>query len=173
MRKSLKQQQDYSALCERRILELMPEHPIPVTLDCLGTPGPAASAPSRPQRGRRDGDGSRDKSKLERQYSVSQTRLREALAQVKSLRGQVDAQEKELTLSVQRSKSLHTRVGELEAKLRHSGHTHLDHKKRKQAQAATSACRDGPHQHPHLAHFPRLEPTLGQALLASSVNSRS
>ena len=81
MRKSLKHQQDYSALCERRILELMPEHPIPVTRESLGTPGPVAAAP-RSQRERRDADGGRDKSRLERQYSVSQKRLRDALAQV-------------------------------------------------------------------------------------------
>jgi len=154
MRRQLEEQREYSSLCEARILQLAPGHVIPVTRSSLssGTPGRATSNPAR------------DQSRLERQVQVSQKRLRDATAhvcraggkvstgrgtrsrssclQVKQLKSQLESKERELAVAMQKSNAMHTRIGELESKVRHGGrHSNTDKKKRRDAAEATSAYR--------------------------------
>ncbi len=90
----LEQSQDYASLCEQRICELRPGHPIPVTRSCLGVAATPALARSRgtvetrgtpshilseKARSKRHAlDAAASHNKLEKQFRASQAKLREA-----------------------------------------------------------------------------------------------
>lgn len=134
LRTRLTDTQAYADLCERRILELVPDHPIPVTPECLGIP-----APSPPQKhGRTKGTPSRvlsaeaaqrrEKSEtasafntLQRQLRQAQVRQRETTRQLRDARAALAAKERELASSRKRGKSEHERAAEAAAAARQRG----------------------------------------------------
>lgn len=94
LNETLQQEGCYSRLVERRLLELDPEHPLPVTPQHLGRGGgssqpqqqklSAAAAACGRRKGHEDGDD--DTSSMRRGYEAAQERLKDAAQLIRTLR---------------------------------------------------------------------------------------
>ena len=121
--------QSYGRLCEKRILELHPDHPMPVTADCLGlVPAPSLKqskamrsrgVPSHQlsahaKQHREQLDAAQSYTALERQHKVAKEKLAECARQLKEVRAAGDGKDRDLASQTRRAERLQTRVAELE-----------------------------------------------------------
>lgn len=94
LNETLQQEGSYSRLLERRLLELDPEHPLPVTPQHLGRGGGGSSRLQQQRssatggscgrgNGHEDGD---DMSSMRRGYAAAQERLKDAAQLIRTLR---------------------------------------------------------------------------------------
>ncbi len=117
----------YSQLCERRISELHPDHPIPVTEACLGVPNPANGVVGGGRVvARGGGTGAvaklrREKlelveahTSLERQLRSTKGKLTDVSRNLKETRAQAQAKDRELSYQSKKIAKLEARVQELE-----------------------------------------------------------
>lgn len=94
LNETLQQEGSYSRLLERRLLELDPEHPLPVTPQHLGRGGGGSSQLQQqktPAAGggcgrRNDHEGGDDMSSMRRGYAAAQERLKDAAQLIRTLR---------------------------------------------------------------------------------------
>lgn len=118
--------QEYSRLCEQRICELQPSHPIPVTTDCLGVTNPAGSTAASRVAGRGGGTGKSAKLRrenaelaeankaLEKQLRFARSKLADTSRNLKETRIQSERKDRELDYREKRISKLEARLAELE-----------------------------------------------------------
>ena len=115
---------DYSRLCERRICELHPHHPIPITEDCLGVANVAGSAAGSKVEARGGGTGRSAKLRREnaelaesnkalKQLKSARNKLTDVSRNLKETRRQSERKDKELAYREKRIKQLQAQLQKL------------------------------------------------------------
>ena len=103
LRTRLQEREQYGRLCERRIVELMPDHPLPVTDDCIGLPGTGRSRAQSPDRA------------LQQQLWETRQKLSQAQTRNADLQRQLDTTEKARSNAMRRYDAAQTQIATLEA----------------------------------------------------------
>ncbi len=115
----------YARLCERRVCELHPNHPIPVTEDCLGVANPAGSGAGGSKiaaRGGGTGKSARlrrenaelahSNSALEKQLRAARSKLTDVSRNLKETRLQSERKDRELAYREKRIAKLEAQIAE-------------------------------------------------------------
>lgn len=128
LQEALQQSQAYSRLCEQRVCDLHPNHPVPITKDSLGIPSPLVSH-STGNNGSSNAGGiaklRREKAsleqantQLEKQLNVARNKVTESSRNLKEVRQQLSAKDRELSFHRKKVTNLESNIQQLEVDLR-------------------------------------------------------